>query len=132
MIQKMVTPLSQDVNNLRLENSINTYADTEGNEDFWDLYKAGLIKPQMLAIRNANPRVTNMELVQKAHTEARQLVNSITEKIKKDVSAKASGEVERKKNAITDKGGKTSVGSTASFKVKSISGLWAFAVRLAR
>ena len=105
---------------LNLEQEISNYGGTKGNEDFWTLDEAGLIEPQLSLIRAKSPNMNSLKMIQAAHQEARKLVNSITEKIKKDESARVSGTIQDKKTASIDKGGKTKVISAPSFKGKSI------------
>lgn len=120
--KKLIEPVAARMGNLELENSIQSYADTKGNEDFWDLYDAGLIKDKMIALRNGDPKVKDLDLIKKAHVEARQIVNSINERAERLARDKAAGVVEQKKGAMMDRGGRsTTAGTTTkSFKGKSI------------
>ena len=118
--QNMVSPISQDLNVMKLESEISNYASTEGNEDFWDLDKSGLIESNLSLLKKRNPRADNLTLIKEAHNQARQVVNSIQASIVKKEQTRVNGIVSNKKNASIDKGGRTSVPSTQSFKGKSM------------
>lgn len=118
--RELINPVFENVRNLRLENEIMSYMDSEGNEDFEVLDKTGLIRPLIYSARTKYPNASEIELVRIAHNEARKIINSATSTIEKTVTEKSQGRIQEKKSAIIDKGGKTSVSGVESTKGKSI------------
>lgn len=120
--KKLVSPVAERMGNLELENSIQSYSDTKGNEDFWELYDAGLIRDKMVALRNSNPKISDLELVKNSHLEARKIMNAVNARAEQLAKDKAAGIVAQKKDAIMDRGGRSSSagGGGKSYKGKSI------------
>lgn len=116
----IISPLNHDMNEMKLENELSNYGNMKGNDDFWTLDEANLIEPQLYLARKQNPKMDNFGLIQRAHQEARKLVNSITDKVKKDEKARIDGTIQDKKDGSIDKGGKLTVSKTDSFKGNSL------------
>lgn len=118
--QSQMNPLRQDLTAMKTEQEISSYATEKGNEDFWELDEAGLIEPQILLLRQRNPRSSHMELIKMAHQESRRIINSLNDNAQRKAMAKASGIVQVKKAASIDAGSKTSAPVNESYKGKTI------------
>ena len=74
----------------------------------------------MLVLKQNNPNIDSSTLIHKAHQQSRNIVNSITDKIKASEATRISSVVTDKKNASIDKGGTTNISGTISSKGKTI------------
>jgi len=118
--KEAVAPVSSQVGDVRFENQIAAYADEEGNEDFDKLWDSGILKGQLMLVKQQNPRLDRMEQVKKAHEASRKLINSIKDVSDRDASEKAQGKIKDKKDASVPKGGKSGTAAPKSYKGKSI------------
>lgn len=97
----------------QLANDIVEYGNEKGNEDFWKLKEAGLIRDQdVVALAQKYPKASNIEILQAVHKNARDTYTKIVENATTTYKKQEQEEIQRKKNASIDSGRSSTPSST--------------------